>query len=131
MKSKILMAIASFAVALALSACATSDEPRITSPVSYAGTASETIQENLYTIFGSDQPITFTTVVSSVGDNASGVVVAKTANDIQLDITPCLKKKTIVTFVAPYKESSITDERCGDKTFPRVQVIQLGGGWRQ
>lgn len=106
-------------------------DPFVKTPMQVAPNESdESIQKKLYAIFGQDPNITFVAARSSAGDTASGVVVSRTTSAIAIDVTPCLPRKTVVTFVAPYKESSISDERCGDKPYPRVQVIQLGPGWK-
>lgn len=59
------------------------------------------------------------------GDTASGVVVTKKEDIITIDITPCIEDgKQTITFVMPYTEKQISDANCGNKTYPRSQVIQ-------
>jgi hypothetical protein len=91
---------------------------------SVAPESSTAIYERLSDIYGGD--ITFTSARSAAGDTASGVVIHRRADSIAIDVTPCQRQKTIVTFAAPYRESPVSDEKCGDKTYPRVQVIQTG-----
>jgi hypothetical protein len=60
------------------------------------------------------------------GDASSGVEVTRTNGALFIDPTPCVSKqpKRIFMFVNPYKESKISDEKCGGKSYPRIQVIQ-------
>jgi hypothetical protein len=58
------------------------------------------------------------------GDVASGVEVAKTAEEITIDTTPCAKKKTLVTFHTEYKKEDVSDVTCDGNKFKRVQVEQ-------
>lgn len=58
------------------------------------------------------------------GDVASGVVLERNGY-IAIDITPCkLKEKEVKTFWPPFIENKISDVRCGNQSYPRVQVIQ-------
>jgi hypothetical protein len=83
------------------------------------------IQKALVVIYGADKPISFVAAQAKAGDAASGVVIRKTSDSLVLDITPCTIEKKIVTFVNPYKDSSVSDIRCPDnKAYERVQVIQ-------
>jgi hypothetical protein len=83
--------------------------------------------KSLERLYGTDRNITYVKAHSGRGDIGSGVVVDRTADRITLDTTPCVDQdKRLLTFVAPYKESKIDEERCPRKTYPRSQVIQLG-----
>ncbi len=58
------------------------------------------------------------------GVTASGVEVARTDDMLAIDATPCATRKTIVSFITPYRDTRISDEICGTKVYPRLQVIQ-------
>jgi hypothetical protein len=61
------------------------------------------------------------------GDIASGVEVASTDDKLAIDVTPCSLEKIIITFVSPYRKTTISRAQCGDPPYPRVQVIQYVG----
>jgi hypothetical protein len=81
------------------------------------------IEAGLSKVYGLSSP--FDLKQSRVGDAASGVEVARTNEMLAIDVTPCASRKIIVTFAQPYRESRVSDQRCGDKTYNRLQVIQL------
>ena len=58
------------------------------------------------------------------GYAASGVIVAKFDDGLAIDITPCSEPKTILTFIMPYKDTQISEAECGNKSYPRRQVVQ-------
>ena len=96
------------------------------SPIEKAATL-----KSLKDFYGLDRDINFMLAKSAAGDTASGVVVERSRDQITVDTTPCVvDRKRLVTFVAPYKESKLGEQRCEAKTFPRVQVIQMGAGWK-
>jgi hypothetical protein len=83
--------------------------------------------KSLERLYGADRNITYVKAQSGTGDTAWGVVVDRAGDRITLDTTPCVdQNKRLVTFIKPYKESKIDEERCPTKTYPRSQVIQLG-----
>jgi hypothetical protein len=85
----------------------------------------QTLQKRLDALFYNMRgDITFVAARSGPGEAASGVVVHRTNDSIAIDMTPCLPKKTLRYFISPYSESAISDEQCGEKKYPRVQVIQ-------
>jgi len=103
----------------------------ITSSVaSAAGTSDsdkvrELIERGLHDVYGADAArMSFVVLETKPGDVASGVETLQTSTTIAIDTTPCNNQKTIVTFVNPYKKHDISDIKCGDKTYPRVQVMQ-------
>jgi hypothetical protein len=83
------------------------------------------IIKRLHEIYGTDENMSFVAMRSGPGDTASGVVLQRTSDSISIDMTPCLPKKTVRYFIAPFRESNVSDEKCGDTTHHRVQVIQL------
>jgi hypothetical protein len=87
-----------------------------------------TVERKLKELYPIHPKMSFITVRSAPGEAASGVVLRRTGDSIAIDMTPCLPKKTVRYFIAPYTESSISDEKCGEKTYSRVQVIQLPPG---
>lgn len=83
------------------------------------------IKAGLARIYGQDiQNMSFTIEQTRSGVTASGVEVARTDDMLAIDVTPCATKKTIVSFIKPYREAKISDEMCGSKIYPRLQVIQ-------
>ncbi len=87
------------------------------------------IEKNLSAIYPMWRgDVTITTAGSAPGQSAaaSGVVVYRTADSIAIDLTPCQAQKTVRSFLQPFRESPVSDERCSGRTYPRVQVIQLG-----
>ena len=83
------------------------------------------IQKRIHELYGGPSNVSFVALRTGPGEAASGVVLQRTNNSISIDITPCLPHKTVRYFVAPFKESNISDEKCGEKTYQRVQVLQL------
>jgi hypothetical protein len=83
------------------------------------------IQAGLARIYGQDsKSISFTIEQTRPGVTASGVEVARTDDMLAIDVTPCATRKTIVSFIRPYRDTNISDEKCGYKVYPRLQVIQ-------
>lgn len=112
-----------------VSTLAGSQDSMIKAPLSTSSEVSEPTAatlKRLHEIYGGAGGITYSAMKSAPGDTASGVIVEKTDNYIRIDTTPCLTQKRLVTFLKPYKESSIKEQKCEDKVYPRVQVIQIG-----
>jgi hypothetical protein len=83
------------------------------------------IQAGLSQVYGHDSnKAPFKLKQTRVGDTASGVEVARTNDILSIDVTPCASQPTIVAFTKPYQETPVSDQRCGDKTYKRLQVIQ-------
>jgi len=84
------------------------------------------IEGRLSQVYGQDihKKITFMMRQTRTGDTASGVEIVRTNDTLSIDVTPCAPEKTIFTFVKPYKETAISDTRCAEKPYPRLQVIQ-------
>jgi hypothetical protein len=83
------------------------------------------VREGLARVFGKTaNQISFTLKNTRSGDTASGVEVARTNDTLAIDVTPCDSEKTVVTFIKPYKETPVSDVRCGTRVYSRLQVIQ-------
>lgn len=79
-------------------------------------------------IYGARTSISELNIKIVNGDVASGVVLKRDKGFIAVDITPCkLEDKKVKAFWAPFAEKNISDVKCGDKSYPRVQVIQESG----
>ena len=85
----------------------------------------EAIRSRIEALYGASRPFAYdVSAKSATGETASGVVLLRRQDSITLDITPCRARSTLVTIIAPYRESSVSDEICNNKTFPRVQVVK-------